>query len=320
MEGRAAGTEEAAPVGAGMGEEARGARARTADVLVSCPDQKGVVAALAQLFYGYGANIISSDQHTTSADDGDVPMFYQRITVDLSELHQGEDTSALEVGLDATAMRFNMDWQMHKHSVKKRVAILVSKTDHCLWDLLIRHANGEIDCDVAFVASNHREPGAHIAEKFNIPFHHVPISQDEEPAVAKRKQETLMRRLLRDSQVDCVVLARYMQVMSSEFCEEWAGRCINIHHSFLPAFEGARPYHRAHERGVKLIGATAHYVSSELDAGPIIVQDVAHVSHKDCVADLKRKGRDLEKAALAKALVLHVENRLLLHGNKTIVY
>merc|ERR1712087_386711 len=290
-----------------------------ADVLVSCPDQKGVIAALAQLFYGYGCNIISSDQHTTSHDDGNVPMFYQRITVDLSELHQGRDTSALETAIDATASRFNMNWQMHKRSEKKRVAILVSKVDHCLWDLLIRHANGELDCEIALVASNHLEPGRHIAEKFHVPFHHIPISPNDsngDLGAAKEKQEKAMRRLLNDAKVDCVVLARYMQVMSEEFCEEWAGKCINIHHSFLPAFEGARPYHRAHTRGVKLIGATAHYVSSELDAGPIIVQEVAHVSHRDDVSDLKRKGRDLERYCLARALRLHVDNRLLLHGNK----
>lgn len=236
---------------------------------------------------------------------------------------QGDDTTALEAALAATAERFDMSVTMHKKEIKKRVAVLVSRSTHNLWDLLIKHASGELDCELVLVAGNHAEPGGEVAAKFGVPFHHLPIDASAhggDKEAAKAAQEKALRRLLEEEAVDVVVLARYMQVLSADFCRDYAGRVINIHHSFLPAFEGGRPYHRAHERGVKLIGATAHFVSADLDAGPIISQNVVPVSHRDSVEDLVRKGADLERLTLSRALRLHLQNRVLLHDNKTIVY
>eukprot|EP00793_Prasinoderma_coloniale_P005818 PRCOL_00004292-RA len=313
---------EVVPGGAGA-DAASGDNAEIADFLVSCPDAKGVVAALAQVMFGFGCNIVSSDQHTTEAENGDPPRFYQRLRVDLQDLHQGSDRTALRAAVAATAAHFDMEWSMHEANKRKRVAVLVSKSSHCLYDLLIRHEQGQLDCDIVLVAGNHVQPGRDIAERFGVPFHHLPIdaaAHGGDVAAAKAAQETDMRELLRAAGTDILVLARYMQVLSDDFCEEWCGRAINIHHSFLPAFEGARPYHRAHARGVKLIGATAHFVTTNLDEGPIVCQEVTRVSHSDSVNDLKRKGADLERVTLARALRLHLQNRVLLHGNKTIVY
>ncbi|HVP30076.1 MAG TPA: formyltetrahydrofolate deformylase [Myxococcota bacterium] len=279
-----------------------------ATLLVSCPDRRGLVAALAQVLYGHGANILESAQHI----DGEAGLFFQRIRFDLSELLT--DRVGLEAGVREVAGRFSMRWQIHYASQRKRVAIFVSRYDHCLWDLLLRHEAGEMPCDVPLVVSNHPDL-AHVAEQFRIPFHVFPIRPE-----TKRAQEEKELALLGEQRIELVVLARYMQVLSAEFVARLPGRIINIHHSFLPAFMGGKPYHQAHARGVKLIGATAHYATTDLDEGPIIEQDVMRVFHRDSVADLVRKGRDVEKTVLARAVRWHLEDRILVYGNRTVVF
>ena len=282
--------------------------ATLATLLVSCPDRKGLVAALAQLLYGHGANILDADQHT----DQTAGMFFQRIRFDLRELHT--DRVALERGIADVAGRFGMDFRLAYGSERKRVALFVSKYDHCLYDLLLRHRAGELTCDIQLIVSNHPDL-AHVAQQFGVPFQVFAIDKQN-----KAEQERAQWELLDREHIDLIVLARYMQVLSSEFTSRYANRIINIHHSFLPAFIGSKPYHRAYERGVKLIGATAHYATSDLDEGPIIEQDVIRASHRDSVDDLVRKGRDLEKVALARAVKWHVEDRILVYGNKTVVF
>jgi formyltetrahydrofolate deformylase len=279
-----------------------------ATLLVSCPDRRGLVAALAQMLYGHGANILESAHHI----DAEAGHFFQRIRFDLSELHT--DRVGLEAGVREVAERFAMRWQLRLASEPKRVAIFVSKFDHCLWDLLLRHRAGEMPCEMALVVSNHPdlEP---VARQFGIPYHVFPIT-----AETKRGQEEKELALLAERRVDLVVMARYMQVLSNEFVERMPGRIINIHHSFLPAFMGGKPYHQAHARGVKLIGATAHYATTDLDEGPIIEQDVMRVFHRDSVEDLVRKGRDVEKTVLARAVRWHLEDRILVYGNRTVVF
>jgi formyltetrahydrofolate deformylase len=284
------------------------APASTATLLVSCPDQKGIVAALAQLLYGHGANILDADQHTDTA----AGVFFQRIRFDLSELRT--DRTALEQAIREVAERLRMDWRLAYAGTPKRTAIFVSRTDHCLYDLLLRHRAGELACDVPLIVSNHPELEP-VARHFGIPYRVFPITPD-----TKRAQEQAELALLEEQRIDLVVLARYMQVLSSEFVERHHGRIINIHHSFLPAFSGGRPYHQAHERGVKLIGATAHYATKDLDEGPIIAQDVIAVSHRDSIDELVRKGRDVERAVLARAVRWHVDDRVLVYGNKTVVF
>jgi len=279
-----------------------------ATLLVSCPDRKGLVAALAQLLYGHGANIVDADQHT----DQTAGMFFQRIRFDLRELHT--DRVGLERGIADVAGRFEMTFRLAYESERKRVALFVSKYDHCLYDLLLRHRAGELACDIALVVSNHPELG-YVAAQFQVPFHVFAIDKQN-----KSEQERAQWALLDAERVDLIVLARYMQILSAEFAERYATRIINIHHSFLPAFVGSKPYHRAYERGVKLIGATAHYATGDLDEGPIIEQDVIRASHRDSIDDLVRKGRDLEKVALARAVKWHVEDRVLVYGNKTVVF
>ncbi len=279
-----------------------------ATLLVSCPDRKGLVAALAQLLYGHGCNILDSDQHTDPA----ASMFFQRIRFDLAELHT--DRVGLERGINDVAQRFEMTWRLSYESHRKQVAIFVSKVDHCLYDLLLRHRAGELSCDISMVLSNHDDL-SFVAAQFDIPFHLFPIDKTN-----KLEQEQKQRALLDAAGIDLVVLARYMQVLSSEFTAQFPNRIINIHHSFLPAFVGSKPYHRAYDRGVKLIGATAHYATGELDEGPIIEQDVARASHRDSVEDLVRRGRDMEKVALARAVKWHLEDRVLVYANKTVVF
>lgn len=280
----------------------------TATLLVSCPDRKGIVAALAQLLYGHGANILDADQHT----DTNAGQFFQRIRFDLAEMHT--DRLSLERAITEVAGRFGMNFRLFYADQIKKVAILVSRYDHCLYDLLLRHRAGELRCQLAFVASNHPDLQS-VAEQFGTPFFHVPTSRE-----TKDEAEARLESLLTSHAVDLVVLARYMQILSPRLVTAYTGRVINIHHSFLPAFVGSRPYHQAHERGVKLIGATAHYATASLDEGPIIEQDVVRASHKDNVEDLARKGRDLEKTVLARALRWHLEDRVLVYGNKTVVF
>jgi formyltetrahydrofolate deformylase len=282
--------------------------ADTATLLVSCPDRKGLVAALGQLLYGHGLNILDASQYTDLA----AGQFFQRIRFDLSELHT--DRVALERAIAEVAERFSMRFRLAYSDRIQRVAIMVSKYDHCLHDLLWRHRAGELRCDLPLIVSNH-EDVAGMAASYGVPFRVFAITQDN-----RVEQEAEIAQLFERERIDTIVLARYMQVLGAELCRRYSERIINIHHSFLPAFVGGKPYHQAYERGVKIIGATAHYVTSDLDQGPIIEQDVARVSHRDTVEDMVRKGRDLERVVLARAVRLHLEDRLLVHGNKTVVF
>jgi formyltetrahydrofolate deformylase len=279
-----------------------------ATLLVSCPDQRGIVASLAQLLYGHGANILDADQHT----DPVAGQFFQRIRFDLSQIHT--DRTSLEHGIGEVAARFQMSWRIAHGRAPKRMAIFVSKYDHCLYDLLLRHRAGELACEIPLILSNHAAL-APVAAQFGVDFEVFPITRDN-----KREQEAREIARIEALGIDLVVLARYMQVLSGEFVARYPGRIINIHHSFLPAFMGGKPYHQAHARGVKLIGATAHYATTDLDEGPIIDQDVARCSHRDSIDDLVRKGRDLEKVVLARAVRLHLDDRILVYGNKTVVF
>lgn len=279
-----------------------------ATLLVSCPDRPGIVAGLAQLLYGHGCNIIDADQHT----DVEAGQFFQRIRIDLAELKT--DRHTLESGIKEVAARFTMQSRLVYSKRPKRVALFVSKFDHCLYDLLLRHKSGELGCELPLVVSNHPDLGP-VAAQFGIEF---VVS----PKTAATREEAEKRELamLADRGIDLVVLARYMQIIGGPFTREFEGRLINIHHSFLPAFVGGKPYHQAHQRGVKLIGATAHYATENLDEGPIIDQDVIRCSHRDTVEDLVRKGRDLEKTVLARAVRAHLDDRVLVYSGKTVVF
>src|SRR5262245_22690853 len=280
----------------------------TAVLLVSCPDRRGIVAALAQVLHGHGANILDADQHT----DPVAGQFFQRIRFDLEDMLT--DRVSLERGIREVAERFKMRWQLAYAAQKKRVAIFVSRYEHCLVDLLWRHRAGELPCEIALVVSNHPDLRAS-AEQHGIRFELFPITRE-----SKAEQETRELALLEAERVDLVVLARYMQILSGAFVDRMPGRIINIHHSFLPAFSGGKPYHQASGRGVKLIGATAHYATTDLDEGPIIEQDVARTTHRDSIDDLVRKGRDLERTVLARAVRWHLEDRILVYRNKTVVF
>ena len=279
-----------------------------ATLLVQCPDRKGLIAALAQLLYDHGANILQAQQHTESSEQ----MFFQRIRFDMAELDISRQ--ALQDLLSIECERYKMRWRISYSDRPKRLAIFVSKFEHCLHDLLLRHRLGEFDCELAMVISNHPdlEP---VASQFGVPFHVFPITSE-----TKAEQEKKEISFLEQEKVDLIVLARYMQILSNWFVSRFPERIINIHHSFLPAFSGARPYHQAHEQGVKLIGATAHYATSELDEGPIIAQDVVPCTHRDTVQDLVRKGRDVERVVLARAVSWHVDDRVLVHGRRTIAF
>ena len=279
-----------------------------ATLLVSCPDQKGIVATLAQLLYGHGANILDSDQHS----DLEVGMFFQRIRFDLAALRT--DRASLEQAIAEVADRFEMSWRLADEGRPQRVAIFVSNVDHCLYDLILRQRSSELPCEIALIVSNH-DTLRPVAEQFDLPFHHIPITQE-----TKQEQEARELELLASFNIDLVVLARYMQIVSDDFIEHYPSRVLNIHHSFLPAFSGGRPYRQAYQRGVKLIGATAHYATRDLDEGPIVEQDVVRCSHRDSVRDLIRKGRDLERGVLARAVRWHLEDRVLVYGNKTVVF
>jgi formyltetrahydrofolate deformylase len=279
-----------------------------ATLLVSCPDRKGLVAALSQLLYDHGANILQAQQHTDPIDK----LFFQRIRFDMTELDISR--KALEDLLEIECGRYQMRWCISYSNRPKRVAIFVSKFEHCLYDLLLRHRLGEFACEIVMVISNHPdlEP---VAKQFGIPYHVFSISSE-----TKAEQESKEIALLKQEEIDLVILARYMQVLGEEFVSRFPDHIINIHHSFLPAFSGARPYHQAYARGVKLIGATAHYATWELDEGPIIAQEVVACSHRDTMKDLVRKGRDVERIALASAVRSHLEDRVVVHGRRTIVF
>ncbi|HEU5072902.1 MAG TPA: formyltetrahydrofolate deformylase [Polyangiaceae bacterium] len=285
---------------------ARGAALGT--LLVSCRDRRGIVAALAQVLAGHGANILDSDQHT----DRDAGQFFQRIRFDLADLIT--DKLTLERAIGEVAERFQMKFRLEYDGRRQRLALFASSQEHCLIDLLLRQRAGEFHCDVAMVISNHPSAGD-IAAQYGIEFHLVTKTPE-----TKAAQEAKEIELLEQANVDLIVLARYMQVLSPSFVRLFPERIINIHHSFLPAFVGGKPYHQARERGVKLVGATAHYATADLDEGPIIEQDVVRCSHRDAVPDLVRKGRDLEKVVLARAVRWHLEHRILVYGNKTVVF
>ena len=280
----------------------------SAVLLLSCPDRKGVVAGVAGFIYQHGGNILHADEH----GDRDSNTFLMRVEFDPAELDL--PLSDFSQQFTEIAKQFEMQWRVALSDVRPRVAILVSKYDHCLVDLLYRHQSGELDCDVACVISNHSESQS-VAEFYRVPFYLVPVTKQDKPAAERQ-----IRSLLERQAVDLIVLARYMQILSPEFVNAYPQKIINIHHSFLPAFVGAKPYHQAFERGVKLIGATSHYVTEVLDDGPIIEQDVVRVSHRDSVDDIVQKGRDLEKVVLSRAVRWHIENRVLLYGNKTVVF
>jgi len=285
----------------------------SAILLVACPDSKGEVATIADFVYRHGGNILHADEHA----DEESGLFLMRVEFDPKDFDINLSQSDLaDFGRQFTpvAEKFSMKWRLAQSSHRPRMIILVSKYDHCLVDLLYRHQSGELACEIPLIISNHPDNQA-VADFYKIPYQVVAVTKEN-----KQAAENKIQSLIDEHKPDFMVLARYMQILSNEFVKRYPQRIINIHHSFLPAFVGARPYHQAFERGVKLIGATSHYVTEVLDDGPIIEQDVVRVSHRDTVEDLIRKGRDLEKVVLSRAVRSHVENRVLVYGNKTVVF
>lgn len=279
-----------------------------ARILISCPDRPGIVAAVSHFLYEHGANIVQSDQYTMNPEGG---MFFIRFEFDLTDINK--ELPILIEDFSRVADRFEMKWNIFRAGRKKRIAILVSKEDHCLLELLWHWKSGDLDADIAMVISNHPDMRETV-ESFGIPYHHIPVTADTK-AEAERKQMEVVA-----DKADLIVLARYMQIVSPKFIEQFPNRIINIHHSFLPAFVGGKPYAQAYTRGVKIIGATAHYVTEELDGGPIIEQDVQRVSHRDDTEELKRIGRTIERVVLARAVKWHLEDRIIVHQNKTVVF
>lgn len=279
-----------------------------ARMLISCPDQPGIVATVSRFLFEYGANIVQSDQYTMDPEGG---MFFIRIEFDLDDLEQRQD--GLMKDFQEIIKRFQMECIIHSARVKKKLAILVSKEDHCFRELLWQWQAGELIADIEMVISNHNDM-RELTESFGIPYHYIPVTPETKQS-AEQQQIDLML-----GHVDAVILARYMQIISPQLLEHYQNNIINIHHSFLPAFVGGKPYAQAYNRGVKIIGATAHFVTEELDGGPIIEQDVQRVSHRDNVDDLKRIGRHIERTVLARAVNWYVEDRILVHHNKTVVF
>jgi formyltetrahydrofolate deformylase len=282
--------------------------AETARLLIFCPDRRGIVAAVAGFIFRHNGNILEADQHT----DREHGEFFMRIEID--PVGFDLDRATFSQAWEPIAREFEMRWRMHWGDDIQRMAILVSKQDHCLNDLLWRWKTGELNVHIPVVISNHETLRGPV-EAEEIPFLHLPVTPER-----RAEQEALLLAALREHRVNLVVLARYMQILSPLVVDAYPERIINIHHSFLPAFAGAKPYHQAYERGVKIIGATSHYVTSELDQGPIIAQAVAHVDHRDTVDELVRKGRDLERLVFATAVRLHAEDKVLVSRNKTVVF
>ena len=280
----------------------------TAILLIDCPDRRGIVATVANFLYGHGANILHADQH----QDNELQLFFMRVewSLDGFDLERARFTEQFQ----PIAEEFRMSWRLEYFSVPASVAIFVSREPHCLLDLLHRHQSGELRCRIPLIVSNHPD-AARFADFYGVPFHHIPIDPS-----AKAEAESRQLALLQENKVDLVVLARYMQILSPDFVARYPQRIINVHHSFLPAFSGARPYHAAFRRGVKLIGATSHYVTEALDEGPIIEQDVTRVSHRYELDDFIEKGRDLERIVLSRAVRWHLEHRILCYANKTVVF
>jgi formyltetrahydrofolate deformylase len=283
--------------------------ANSAILLIHCPDQPGLVALVTEFVHKNRGNILNLDQHV----DHHVGHFFMRIEWDLTNfLIPKEKISEYFSTLIGTT--YNMEWQLKFTDRKPKMVLFVSKASHCLYDILQRYDTGEFDCEIPAIISNH-EQLRYIAERFGIPFHYIPITRETKP-----EQEAKTATLLRELGADFMVLARYMQILSDDFCRQFEHRITNIHHSFLPAFKGARPYKSAYTRGVKLIGATSHYVTADLDEGPIIAQDVERVSHRDGIDDLKRIGKDVEKRVLSRAIYLQLQHRVLPFGNRTVIF
>ncbi len=277
-------------------------------LLVTCPDRPGIVAAVSRFLYDAGANIVESQQYSTNPFDG---TFFLLVTYHLAGLARRDSELADE--FSDLANSFGMDWKMTRAADRKKVAIFVSKADHALQELLWRHHSGELNCDIQLIISNHPDT-APVAATWDIPFHHIPVTPQ-----TKHEAEARELKLL-GHETDLIVLARYMQILSADFLDSFGGPIINIHHGFLPAFVGGNPYGEAAERGVKLVGATAHYVTADLDAGPIIEQDIIRVDHRCSVSDLQRMGKHVERSVLARAVAWHLDDRVIVHKNKTIVF
>jgi formyltetrahydrofolate deformylase len=280
-----------------------------ATLLISCPDRPGIVSAISNFLFNHSANIVQSDQYTTDPEGG---MFYMRIEFDLKDF----DISfpALRKNFHQIAETYGIEWRLESAKRIKKMAIFVSKEDHCLLELLWKWRSGELVVDIPLVISNHEEL-KQLVESFEIPFYHIPVTKD-----TKEKAEAEAIQLLKDKEIDYMVLARYMQILSNDFVGQFPNQIINIHHSFLPAFIGANPYAKAFQRGVKLIGATAHYVTNDLDEGPIIDQDVLRVNHRFKTEQLRIAGRNVEKITLARAVSSHNDDKIIVYGNKTIVF
>ena len=281
----------------------------SAILLIHCPDQPGLVAQVTEFVHRNRGNIINLDQHV----DRTIGHFFMRIEWELDGFLIPRD-KINDYFNTLIGKAYGMQWQLHFSRRKPKMAIFVSKASHCLFDLLQRHGTGELDSEITAIVSNHRTL-EDLAARFTIPFHYFPIN-----AKNKDEQERETDRVLREAETDLIVLARYMQILSDDFCGKWPHRIINIHHSFLPAFKGARPYQRAFERGVKLIGATSHYVTPDLDEGPIIAQSVEPVTHHHTIDDLKRIGKDVEKRVLSQAVYLHLRHLILPFGNRTVIF
>jgi formyltetrahydrofolate deformylase len=283
-------------------------RPNTATLLLSCPDQKGLNAAIANLLVRHNINILDAQQHTDEA----VGIFFHRVYFDLVDMPTSREKFTAELAEECS--KHQMAWRLSFAEQKKRVAIFVSKYEHCIYDLLLRHKVGELDCEIPLIISNH-ENLRYFADVFNIPYFVFPINKEN-----KREQEQKEIALLHEYKIDLIVMARYMQVLSDEMINTFPNQIINIHHSTLPAFKGAKPYHQAFERGVKLVGATAHYATADLDEGPIIAQGVEGSSHEDTIDDLVRKGRDIERVTLAQAVRAHLDDKIIVYGHRTIVF
>ncbi|MGE4585024.1 MAG: formyltetrahydrofolate deformylase [Sphaerochaeta sp.] len=276
--------------------------------LIQCEDRKGILSATSTWFYNRSFNILHCQQHT----DNTQGRYFMRIELDMDDLKTTR--KELEDDFAEFAAEYKLTWECHYSDYHARMAIMVSKTSHCLYDLIARKNEGDLDCEIPLIISNHPDLEM-IANQFRIPFYYLPVT-----AETKNEQEAKIRSLLKRFDIDLVVLARYMQILSAEFTQEWQGRIINIHHGFLPAFQGANPYRRAYERGVKMIGATAHYASEDLDQGPIIDQDVVRVNHELSPNGLRDVGKDVERRVLAKAVQAHLESRIIIFKNRTIVF
>jgi formyltetrahydrofolate deformylase len=277
--------------------------------MISCPATSGIVAAVTTYLADKGCYISEMSQF----DDDTSGRFFMRAVFRFNEQYEG-DIEEVEQGFDAVARRFDMEWTLHSTTQPMRVLLMVSKYDHCLTDLLYRHQKGEMDMQITAIVSNHLDLRA-MAEREGIRFIYLPVTRD-----TKAQQEAALMKIVDETQTELVVLARYMQILSDDLCKQLSGRAINIHHSFLPGFKGAKPYHQAYERGVKLIGATAHYVTSDLDEGPIIEQEVQRVDHAYLPDDLVTVGRDTETVALSKAVKYHLEHRVFLNGDRTVIF